>query len=110
MNKRKQLIAKAGLAFLYCISCCAFANYVTYMVIKSYTDGGMFADLWFFLVYVIQVAAAVMAAVYGDILLKRGKLLKDWHSTKVLPDEFCGTEKPEVIFMTIDGCLFNGMK
>ena len=73
MNKRKQLIAKAGLAFLYCISCCAFANYVTYMVIKSYTDGGMFADLWFFLVYVIQVAAAVMAAVYGDILLKRGK-------------------------------------
>ena len=109
MNKRKQLIAKAGLAFLCCISCCAFANYVTYMVIKSYTDGGMFADLWFFLVYVIQVAAAVMAAVYGDILLKRGKLLKDWHSTKVLPDEFCGTEKPEVIFMTIDGCLFNGI-
>ena len=109
MNKKKQLNAKAGLAFLCCISCCAIANYVTYMVILSYNDGGAFADLWFFLVYVIQVVAAMMAAIYGDILLKRGRLLKDWHSTKELPNTLCGMERPEVIFMTIDGCLFNGI-
>ena len=108
MNKKKQLTAKAGLAFLCCVSCCAFTNYVTYLVIRSYSGSRWLADLWYFLVYVIQVASAVMAVFYGDVLLKRGRLLRDWHSTKELPDVLCGTEKPEVIFMTIDGCLFNG--
>ncbi len=109
MDKKNQILAKAGLAFLSCISCCAFANYVTYEVIVSFTDGGMFADLWFFLVYVIQVVTALMSAIYGDALLKRGRLLKDWHSTKDLPDKVCGEPCPDVIFMTIDGCLFNGI-
>lgn len=108
MNKKKHLLAKAGLAFLCCISCCAFANYVTYIVIKSYTDGSTFADMWFFIVFAIQVTTAVIAVIYGDMLLKRGRLLKDWHNTKELPDVICGMEKPEVIFITIDGCLFNG--
>lgn len=107
MNKKK-MNAKAGLAFLCCISCCAFANYITYEVIKSSSEDGLFANWWFFMVYVIQVVAALMAAVYGDILLKRGRLLKDWHSTKELPDVVCGKKKPDVIFLTVDGCLFNG--
>ena len=93
---KKKLSAKAGLAFLCCISCCAFANYITYEVIKSSSEDGLFANWWFFMVYVIQVVAALMAAVYGDILLKRGRLLKDWHSTKELPDVVCGKKKPDV--------------
>ena len=107
MLNKKKLNAKAGLAFLCCISCCAFANYITYVVIKSSPDDDMFPNWWFFAIYVIQITTALMAAIYGDILLKRGRLLKDWHSTKELPDKICG-KKPEVIFVTIDGCLFNG--
>ena len=109
MKIKNSTLAKAGLAFLCCISCSAFANYVTYLVISSHEENGLFGDLWFFVLFVIQVAAAVAAVVYGDILLTRGRLVDVWYSTSDRPDAICGTDRPEVVFITVDGCLFNGV-
>ena len=109
MKIKKNLLAKAGLAFLCCISCCAFANYITFAAIKSQEDNSALCNLWFFVVHVIQVASAVASVIYGEILLTRGRLLKEWYRASESPDIICGTDRPEVIFVTIDGCLFNGI-
>jgi len=109
MKIKQKLLAKAGFTFLCCISSCAFANYITHVIINSQEQGGALSDLWFFVLYVLQIASAVAAVFYGDILLERGRLFKEWHSTSEPPDVICAVDRPEVIFVTIDGCLFNGI-
>ena len=71
MKIKNYLFAKAGFAFLCCTACCAFFNYLTFV---------FFSDMesmknWLFLLYTIQVAAAVMTVIYGDSLIKRRRFI-----------------------------------
>ena len=105
MKIKNYLFAKAGFAFLCCTACCAFFNYLTFV---------FFSDMesmknWLFLLYIIQVAAAVMTVIYGDSLIKRRRFIWEWHGMDELPMPSNGKDKTEVVFVTVDGCLFNGL-
>ena len=105
MKIKNYLFAKAGFAFLCCTACCAFFNYLTFV---------FFSDMesmknWLFLLYTIQVAAAVMTVIYGDSLIKRRRFIWEWHGMDELPMPCNGKDKTEVVFVTVDGCLFNGL-
>lgn len=105
MKIKNYLFAKAGFAFLCCTACCAFFNYLTFV---------FFSDMesmknWLFLLYTIQVAAAVMTVIYGDSLIKRRRFIWEWHGMDELPMPSNGKDKTEVVFVTVDGCLFNGL-
>ena len=105
MKIKNYLFAKAGFAFLCCTACCAFFNYLTFV---------FFSDMesmknWLFLLYTIQVAAAVMAVIYGDSLIKRRRFIWEWHGMDELPMPSNGKDKTEVVFVTVDGSLFNGL-
>ena len=100
---------KAGFAFFCCTSLCAFFNFITLSFIRScdHSDIGHF--LWNFLIYVLQVSAAIATVYYGERLVKQRKIDWKWYPMDVLPDMLTNENVSEVIFVTIDGCLFNGI-
>ncbi len=105
MKKKNYLFAKAGFAFLCCTACCAFFNYLTFVFLSDMES----MKYWLFLLYTIQVAAAVMTVIYGDSLIKRRRFIWEWHGMDELPMPSNGKDKTEVVFVTVDGCLFNGL-
>ena len=108
MKIKNYLFAKAGIAFLCCTACCAFLNYMTFVTFQPMVSGKESLKVWMFILYVIQAATAVMTIVYGDYLVKHRRLGWKWHGMDELPVPEDGHEKVEVVFVTIDGCLFNG--
>lgn len=100
---------KAGFAFFCCTSLCAFFNFITLSFIRScdHSDIGHF--LWHFLIYALQVSAAIATVYYGERLVRHRKIDWKWYPMDVLPDMLTNENVTEVIFVTIDGCLFNGI-
>lgn len=109
MKTKNYLFARAGFAFLCCTACCAFFNYMTFVTFLPLSYGKESLKVWMFLLYIIQVAAAVMTVLYGDSLIKRRRFIWEWHGKDELPVPDKGKKKTEVVFVTIDGCLFNGL-
>lgn len=109
MKTKNYLFARAGFAFLCCTACCAFFNYMTFVTFLPLSYGKESLKVWMFLLYLIQVAAAVMTVLYGDSLIKRRRFIWEWHGKDELPVPDKGKKKTEVVFVTIDGCLFNGL-
>ena len=109
MKTKNYLFARAGFAFLCCTACCAFFNYMTFVTFLPLSYGKESLKVWMFLLYIIQVAAAVMTVLYGDSLIKRRRFIWEWHGKDELPGPDKGKKKTEVVFVTIDGCLFNGL-
>lgn len=109
MKTKNYLFARAGFAFLCCTACCAFFNYMTFVTFLPLSYGKESLKVWMFLLYLIQIAAAVMTVLYGDSLIKRRRFIWEWHGKDELPVPDKGKKKTEVVFVTIDGCLFNGL-
>lgn len=109
MKTKNYLFARAGFAFLCCTACCAFFNYMTFVTFLPLSYGKESLKVWMFLLYLIQLAAAVMTVLYGDSLIKRRRFIWEWHGKDELPVPDKGKKKTEVVFVTIDGCLFNGL-
>ena len=109
MKTKNYLFARAGFAFLCCTACCAFFNYMTFVTFLPLSYGKESLKVWMSLLYIIQVAAAVMTVLYGDSLIKRRRFIWEWHGKDELPVPDKGKKKTEVVFVTIDGCLFNGL-
>ena len=107
MKIKNYLFAKAGIAFLCCTACCAFLNYMTFVTFPM-TSGKESLKVWMFILYVLQATTAVMTIVYGDNLVRHRTGGWQWHGMDTLPVPEDGHEKVEVVFVTIDGCLFNG--
>ena len=99
---------KAGFAFFCCTSLCAFFNYITLSFLKTCGHSNMQHCLWHFLIYALQVSAAIATIYYGEQLIREKKMTWGWYSMDVLPDMLTNEDLSEVIFVTIDGCLFNG--
>lgn len=108
MKIKNYLFAKAGLAFLCCTACCAFFNYMTYVTFQPVSYGKESLKVWMFLLYLIQVATAIMTVIYGNSLFKCQRFVWKWHGIDELPLPHKGKDKTEVVFVTVDGCLFNG--
>lgn len=109
MKTKNYLFARAGFAFLCCTACCAFFNYMTFVTFLPLSYGKESLKVWMFLLYLIQVAAAFMTVLYGESLIKRRRFIWEWHGKDELPVPDKGKKKTEVVFVTIDGCLFNGL-
>lgn len=62
-----------------------------------------------FLLFLIQVSVAIITVIYGDSLIKRRRFIWEWHGMDELPMPSNGKDKTEVVFVTVDGCLFNGL-
>ena len=107
MNFKNHLFAKAGFAFLCSTACCALFNYLSFVFLLPGDEHGEKMKAWLFILYTVQVATAVIAVVYGDILIRRRRFIWKWHGMDELPDVSNGKRK-EVVFVTVDGCLFNG--
>ena len=105
--KNKDLL-KAGFAFFCCTSLCAFFNFITLSFLKMDDHSDIQHCLWHFLVYALQVSAAIVTVFYGERLVRNRKTTWDWYPMDVMPDELTDKDLSEVIFVTTDGCLFNG--
>lgn len=100
---------KAAFAFFSCTSLCAFFNFITLSFIRSCDHSDIRHFLWHFLIYVLQVSAAIATVYYGERLVRQRKIDWKWYPMDVLPDMLTNENVTEVIFVTIDGCLFNGI-
>ena len=107
MNLKKHLFAKAGFALLCSTACCALFNYMTFVSFQSSVSGKESLKVWLFGLYIIQVFTAVISVFYGSILIQRRRFIWKWHGMDELPNVSNGKRK-EVVFVTVDGCLFNG--
>lgn len=109
MKIKNYLFAKAGFAFLCSTACCAFFNYMTYVTFQPVSYGKESLKVWMFLLFLIQVSVAIITVIYGDSLIKRRRFIWEWHGMDELPMPCKGKDKTEVVFVTVDGCLFNGL-
>ena len=99
MKTKNYLFARAGFAFLCCTACCAFFNYMTFVTFLPLSYGKESLKVWMFLLYIIQVAAAVMTVLYGDSLIKRRRFIWEWHGKDELPVPDKGKKKTEVVYV-----------
>ena len=108
MNCKNKNLMNAAFAFFCCTSLCAFFNFITLSFLKTCDHSNMWHCLWHFLVYALQVSAAIATVYYGELLVKQRRMVWDWYPMDVLPDMLTNEDLYEVIFVTTDGCLFNG--
>lgn len=109
MKIKNYHFAKAGFAFLCSTACCAFFNYMTYVTFQPVSYGKESLKVWMFLLFLIQVSVAIITVIYGDSLIKRRRFIWEWHGMDELPMPSNGKDKTELVFVTVDGCLFNGL-
>lgn len=109
MKFKNKNLMKAGFAFFCCTSLCAFFNYITLSFLKSDSHSDLTHCMWHFLVYFLQVSAAIATVYYGERLINQRKMTWGWYPMDVLPDMLSNKDVSEVIFVTNDGCLFNGV-
>ena len=109
MRFKNRKFTKASFAFL-CFAClCGFFNYITLSFLHASGSSGASGGWWQFAVYFFQVAAALATIYYGERLLSARKDDKEWFYTALkTPDELSRQKETKVIFITVDGCLFNG--
>ena len=109
MRFKNRKFTKASFAFL-CFAClCGFFNYITLSFLHTSDSAGASGGWWQFAVYFFQVAAALATIYYGERLLSARKDDKEWFYTALkTPDELSRQKETKVIFITVDGCLFNG--
>lgn len=107
INKK---FTKASFAFL-CFTClCGFFNYQTLTWVPASEPVGTIGALWHFSLYFFQVAAALVTIYYGERLMRVRENDKEWHYAAVMtPEKETRLEESKVIFITVDGCLFNGI-
>ena len=108
MKIKNKNLMKAGFAFFCCTSLCAFFNFITLSFLKSDSHSNLLHCMWHFLVYV-QVSAAIATVYYGERLVSQRKMTCGWYPMDILPDMLTNKNISEVIFVTTDGCLFNGI-
>ena len=109
MKIKNKNLMKAGFAFFCCTSLCAFFNFITLSFLKSDSHSNLLHCMWHFLVYVLQVSAAITTVYYGERLVSQRKMTCGWYPMDILPDMLTNKNISEVIFVTTDGCLFNGI-
>lgn len=109
MKFKNYPFAKAGFAFLCSTACCAFFNYMTFVTFQPVSYGKESLKVWMFLLFLIQIGTAIMTVAYGDILFKSRKFVWEWHGMDELPKPINDEKKTKVVFVTVDGCLFNGL-
>ena len=109
MKIKNKNLMKAGFAFFCCTSLCAFFNFITLSFLKSDSHSNLLHCMWHFLVYVLQVSAAIATVYYGERLVSQRKMTCGWYPMDILPDMLTNKNISEVIFVTTDGCLFNGI-
>ena len=109
MRFKNRKFTKASFAFL-CFAClCGYFNYITLSFLYANGSAGASGGWWQFAVYFFQVAAALATIYYGERLLSARKDDKEWFYTALkTPDELSRQKETKVIFITVDGCLFNG--
>ena len=109
MKTKNNEFSKAGLAFFCSTVLCAFFNYLTLSFMKTNSPINVRQSLLHITVYVLQVAAVLTTIYYGERLIRHRKKTWDWYPMDILPDELTHKDLSEVIFVTTDGCLFNGV-
>ena len=99
---------KAGLAFLWSTSLCTFINLITLSSIMARNYPPKRRILWHFLIGGMQVAASLATVSYGKKLARQGKMIDKWYPMDILPDDITDKDLSDVVFVTHDGCLYNG--
>ena len=104
--------AFASLAFLCCIGLCGFFNYITLTFLDNTEVHDIKCSILTFLVYFFQVQTALVSIYYGFRLWTDRKSDDDnvpfFLTSDKTPDMVSCKDKTKVVFVTIDGCLFNG--
>ena len=108
MKTKNKDFTKAGLAFFCSTALCAFFNYLTLSFLKTNGATDVRQSLLHITVYVLQVAAVLTTINYGERLIRHRRMKWDWYPMDILPDELTHKDLSEIIFVTTDGCLFNG--
>ena len=112
MKNQKKIFAKASFAFLLCICLCGFFNYITLTFLDNTEIHDTKRSILTFLVYFFQVGTALVAIFYGDRLITHRRSHEGgekFHLTSELtPEKVSHQNETNVVFVTIDGCLFNG--
>lgn len=108
MTIKNKRMRKAGLAFFCSTSLCTFINLISLTSIKARNSPAKRHVLWNFLICGMQVVTSLAAVNYGKRLAKQGKMIDKWYSMDVLPDDITGEDLSDVVFVTYDGCLYNG--
>ena len=112
MKIQKIIFAKASFAFLLCICLCGFFNYITLTFLDHTEIHDTKGSILTFLVYFFQVSAALVAIFYGDRLIAHRKDDADavdfFLTADITPEKVSHQDRTKVVFVTTDGCLFNG--
>ena len=111
MNIKNKNFAFASLAFLCCICLCGFFNYITLTFLDNVEIHDTKRSILLFLVYFFQVQMALVSIYYGFRLWPPKDDDDDvqfFLTSDKTPDKVSSKDIPEVIFLTTDGCLFNG--
>ncbi len=113
MKIQKKIFAKASFAFLLCICLCGFFNYITLTFLDHTEIHDTKRSILIFLVYFFQVETALVAIFYGDRLIAHRKDYNEgpecYLTSNKLPDEVSHQDRTNVVFVTFDGCMFNGI-
>ena len=111
MNIKNKNFAFASLAFLGCICLCGFFNYITLTFLDDMEIHDTKRSILLFLVYFFQVQMALVSIYYGFRLWPPKEDDEDdqvFYTYERTPDMVSHKDETKVIFVTIDGCLFNG--
>ena len=112
MKNQKIVFIKASLAFMCCVTTCGILNIITLASLGEYAIHDTKHCVLHFFVYLIQGITSIVCVDYGYRLWcarkTNGKYIYWYHTREKTPDMVVNQKETKVIFITVDGCLFNG--